>query len=466
MNDERDERRANTATNDTIVAAATGAGMGGIGIIRISGPDAERILTAVFRPPEFDGRTPRSSGFESHRFYYGRMMDGEDQLDECMAVMMRSPRSYTREDVAEIHLHGGPYLIREGIRVCTDHGARLAEAGEFTRRAFLNGRIDLSRAEAVMSLIAAESRKEQQAAVKQLTGGSATFVRDISEELIRLQSGIAACIDYPEEVSEEEGAGELRPGLEGLIRKLKDATDERSSRLIYGGLTVTLYGRPNVGKSSILNALLGEEKAIVTDIPGTTRDIIQGEMMLDGIKIRLTDTAGIRPTEDPVEKIGVERSRKAMREADMKLLVLDGSESLTEEDRALLESMGPDDAVMINKSDLRNIVTEKMIRSRYDVPVCLTVSAVERESLQALKELIREKVQVSDGLAVTQPRHLNAIRRAVNHMEDALETMNAMTLDMVSVDLQAAQNALCEITGEKADEMLLDQVFSQFCVGK
>ncbi|MBQ3279454.1 MAG: tRNA uridine-5-carboxymethylaminomethyl(34) synthesis GTPase MnmE [Clostridia bacterium] len=446
---------------DTIVAAATPPGTGGIGIIRLSGPEAGPILKSVFRLP-----SGHPCAFESHRLYYGRMMDGERQMDECMAVLMVSPKSYTREDVAEIHVHGGGWLVQEGIRLCLRRGARLAEPGEFTRRAFLNERIDLSQAEAVMSLISAESREEQDAAVRQINGGAASFVKPMSDELTSLQAGLAACIDYPEEISEEEGTGMLIPGIRKLHAALLEAIDERSSRLIWHGLQVTLFGRPNVGKSSILNALLGEDKAIVTSIPGTTRDVIQGHLTLNGVKVVITDTAGIRQTEDPVEKIGVARSEKAMREADIRLLVLDGSEELTEEDRSLLAKLDAEDAVVINKSDLPQKVREEdLLRMGFTVP-CLTVSADEPDTLERIRELIRERAAVRTGLAVTQPRHLDALQRAADHLQDALETAENLTLDMVSVDLQAAQAALCEITGERADEALLDRVFSQFCVGK
>ena len=446
---------------DTIVAAATPPGTGGIGIIRLSGPRAGEILGEIFRLP-----SGRACPLESHRFYFGKIMDGDRQLDECMAVMMAAPKSYTREDVAEIHLHGGSWLIQEGIRLCLRRGARLAEAGEFTRRAFLNGRIDLSQAEAVMSLISAESRQEQEAAVRQINGGAVHFVKPLLDELTGLQAGLAACIDYPEEISEEEGTAQLVPGIRKLLDTLRDAIDERSSRLIYSGLQVTLFGRPNVGKSSILNAMLGEDRAIVTSIPGTTRDVIRGQLTLDGVKVTITDTAGIRETEDPVEQIGVARSEKAMAEADLRLLVLDGSEELTEEDRSLLSGLGAEDAVVINKSDLEQRITAEGIRGEYSNVPCLTVSADRPETLQPIRDMIREKAVVRSGLAVTQPRHMDALQRAAGHLQDALDTARSWTLDMVSVDLQAAQAALCEITGEQADEALLDRVFSQFCVGK
>jgi tRNA modification GTPase len=446
---------------DTIVAAATPPGTGGIGIIRLSGPKARNILEEVFRLPSGHGCT-----FENHRFYFGKIMDGERQLDECMAVLMAAPKSYTREDVAEIQTHGGSQVLNRVLGLVIRHGARLAEAGEFTRRAFLNGRIDLSRAEAVMSLIAARGEQERRAAVRQMTGGTADFIRQASEELYRLQAGLAACIDYPEEISDEEGAGALRPGLEQLTEKLRRAVDERSSRLIHDGMRVTLFGVPNAGKSSLLNALLGQDKAIVTAIPGTTRDTVEGEITVDGIRVLLTDTAGLRDTEDPIERIGVERSERALENADAALLILDGSREISEEEKGHLSRLGEGDAVVINKSDLPQRITEETVHAIRPGIRCLTVCALDPDSLQPLRDYFREKAEISDDLVITQPRHLDAVERVIGHLRDALDTLDTLTPDMAATDLQAAQNAFSEITGDRADEKLLDAVFAGFCVGK
>ena len=446
---------------DTIAAVATAPGMGGIGIVRISGPDAERVLRRVFEPA---GAVPEP--FESHRMMYGRLKNGKDIVDECMAVLMRAPRSYTREDVAEIQLHGGSYVVQQGLNLCLLEGVRLAEAGEFTRRAFLNGRVDLSRAEAVMGLIAARGAQEHRAAVRQLNGGASSFIRGISDELYGLQAGLAACMDYPEEITDEEGAGALREGLDRLIRRLEEAVDEHASRLIHQGLHVTLAGRPNVGKSSLLNALLEEDRAIVTNIPGTTRDTVQGEMILAGIRVVLTDTAGIHETSDPVEKIGVERSEKALKNADAVLLILDGSEELNDTDRILLDAANGHTAIVINKTDLPCTVAEETVREQRPDLICMAVSVRRPESLQPVREYLSRLAAVSDTLALTQPRHLDAARRAAGHLKDALRTLEHFSPDMASTDLQAAQAALSEITGDRADEKLLDRVFSDFCVGK
>ena len=342
----------------------------------------------------------------------------------------------------------------------------MADAGEFTRRAFLNGRIDLSRAEAVISLIAARGEQERKAAIRQMNGGTADFVRGASDKLYRLQAGLAACIDYPEEISDEEGAGDLRTGLETLISELRSALDEKSSHLIHDGMHVTLFGIPNAGKSSLLNSLVGQDKAIVTDIPGTTRDTVEGEMMLDGIRVFLTDTAGMRKTDDPIERIGVERSEKALRSADVAFLILDGSRMITEEEKEWLKQLQNTDAVIINKSDLPQQTTADNVAAiRPDIR-CLTVSALESESVQPIRRFLRECAAIGDQLVLTQPRHLDAVKRTIGYLEDALRTLDTWTPDMAATDLQAAQNALSEITGDRADEKLLDAVFSGFCVGK
>ena len=447
---------------DTIAAIATPAGNGGIGIIRLSGPASESILQRLFYPAGRDADT----AFESHRMMYGHLRDGSETVDECMAVLMRAPRSYTREDVAEIHLHGGAYVLDRGMEMCLKAGARLADPGEFTRRAFLNGRIDLSQAEAVMELISARGSLQHREAIRQMEGGTTGFIRPLADRLYELQAGLAACIDYPEEITEEEGTSTLREGLSALLKSLEEAVDEHASRLIHQGLQVALTGRPNVGKSSIMNALLGEEKAIVTEIPGTTRDLVQGEISLGGIRVILTDTAGLRDTVDPVEKIGVARSEMARSHADLVLLVLDGSQRLTDEDRTLIRSMREEGLILINKSDLPAAFSTQEIRALCPDRKILQVSAMDPDSLRPLRACLLEYTRLSDRMSLTQPRQMDAARRAAFHLREALHTLDLYSPDMASTDLQAAQEALSEITGDRADEKLLDHVFSQFCVGK
>lgn len=450
-------------TSDTIAAIATAPGQGGVGIVRVSGPEAERILMALFRPAKRGLRA-----LPTHLMTYGRVVDGADAVDECMAVLMRAPRSYTREDVAEFQLHGGGYACQRVLGLCLREGARLAEPGEFTRRAFLNGRIDLSQAEAVMGLIAARGEQAHQAAMRQLAGGPSAFIRQAADELYALAAGVAACVDYPEEITEEEAAADLAPRLEALARRLDNACDERAARLVSQGLRAVLCGRPNVGKSSLLNALLGEDRAIVTAIPGTTRDVVSGTLLLGGCEIHLTDTAGLRDTEDPVERIGVVRSGQAMAQADVVLAVLDGSVPLTPEDCAMVRGLGAANTLLlINKRDLPAAWPETALSALLPGAPVLTLSAARPDSLTPLKTELRRRAAVSDQLTLTQPRHLEAARRAATHLRQAVATLSAgLPIDLCAVDLSAAQSALSEITGDQVDERLLDAVFSQFCVGK
>lgn len=452
--------------NDTIAAISTPSGTGGIGVIRLSGPDAEKILLSVFRPA-----ATSALPLKSHLLCYGWIYEDvnakeAEPVDECMAVIMRAPRSYTREDVAELQLHGGSAVLRRVLELCIRQGARLADPGEFTRRAFLSGRLDLSRAEAVMSLISARGEQARRAAARQLAGGTAGFVRKAADELYSIQAGIAACVDYPEEVSEEEAAADALPRVEALARALTEACDERAARLLREGVHVALFGRPNAGKSSILNALLGEDRAIVTPVPGTTRDTVSGELELGGTRFVLTDTAGLRATADPVERLGVERSEKALAAADAGVLIMDGSEVPDEETRELMARLPETAAVLVNKNDLSAAFELDTIREACPGRPVFSVSAMEPETLRPFRDWLRSLAEIPDRLTVTQPRHLDAVRRAIGHLKDAAETLRTLTPDVAATDLQAAQETLAEITGDQADERLLDAVFSQFCVGK
>ncbi|MBQ3484337.1 MAG: tRNA uridine-5-carboxymethylaminomethyl(34) synthesis GTPase MnmE [Clostridia bacterium] len=448
--------------NDTIAAIATAPGQGGVAIVRLSGPEAESILLQVFRPAGRDALP-----LTSHLLTYGHVLEAGRVIDECMAVLMRAPRSYTRENVAEIQLHGGGYIARQVLSCCLQCGARLAEPGEFTRRAFLNGRIDLSQAEAVMGLIAAQGERSHRAAIRQLQGGASSFIRKAADTLYNIQAGVAACIDYPEEISEEEAAEDLLPRTLALAAELDAACDERAARILQSGLQVALCGQPNVGKSSLLNALLGEERAIVTPIPGTTRDMVTGDLLLGGSIIHLTDTAGLHATEDPVEQLGVLRARRAMEEADAVLAVLDVSRPLSADDRELLRTLDDKNAaIVLNKADLAPVLSAGEVTELLPGAPVITVSAEDPASLTPLKAYLAQQAAVSDQLALTQPRHVEAARRAAKHLRQAAQTAQALSVDMASIDLQAAQLALAEITGDEVEERLLDRVFGMFCVGK
>lgn len=443
----------------TICAIATAPGQGGVAIVRLSGPEAESILMRVFRPA-------KKGALISHMLTYGHVQDSLADIDECMAVIMRAPRSYTREDVAEIQLHGGSFIAQKVVSLCLREGAELAAPGEFTRRAFLNGRIDLSQAEAVMNLIAAQGEQAHRAAMRQLEGGASGFIRKAADALYDIQAGVAACIDYPEEIDEAEAAADMIPRTLALAAQLDSACDERAARILQSGLRVALCGQPNVGKSSLLNALLGEERAIVTAIPGTTRDMVQGDLILGGSVIHLTDTAGLHDTDDPVERLGVERARKAMDEADLVLAVFDQSRPLDADDRALLTALaGRNVLLVLNKGDLLPFMSADEVTALLDAPVMM-VSAADEASLAPLKDYLAQQAAVADNLALTQPRHVEAARRAARHLRQAADTARTLSVDMASIDLQSAQLALSEITGDEVEEKLLDRVFGMFCVGK
>ena len=439
--------------NDTIAALATPPGQGGIAIVRVSGEAARTCFDALFVPA---GKQP----VESHRLLYGHLYDeNRDLIDECMAVLMLAPRSYTREDVAEFHIHGGEQVARQALNALYTLGVRPAEPGEFTRRAFLNGRVDLSRAEAVMRLISAQGEQSARAALRQLTGGVSSFVHGMQAQVTALAAGVAAALDYPEEISEEEAAGDTARQARALAEKLSAACDERAARVLETGFDVVLCGRPNVGKSSILNALLCEERAIVTDIPGTTRDVVRGSVTLGGAKINLSDTAGIREQAETVEAIGVERARRAMQNADLTLLVLDGSAPLTPEDKALLrDTENLPRAVLLNKCDQG---------MAFQLPDALRVSAKTGEGMDALRALIADKAHLAGELPLTSARHMRLARQAADKLLEAAEALEGgLPLDLAAIDLQGALELLGGITGERVDEKLLDSVFSQFCVGK
>lgn len=438
---------------DTIAALATAPGTGGIAIVRVSGPRAEELLRKLFAP---------ARDFESHRLYYGHAIYQGETLDECMAVLMRAPRSYTREDVAEFHLHGGEWASRGVLRALYALGARAAEPGEFTRRAFLNGRIDLSRAEAVMSLISAEGDRAARAAVRQLSGGVSAFIQNVQAELLKLLSGVAAAIDYPEEISFEEAAGGMEAGARALADQLEAACDERGARIAEQGLEAVLCGRPNVGKSSLLNALSRQERAIVTDIPGTTRDIIRADVLLSGLRVHFSDTAGIREDADAIERIGVTRARQAVAGADVVLAVLDASRELEEADRRLLlETAKMPRIVVLNKADL-----PRRLRPE-DFENALYLSTVTGAGLEELEKRVAAFGAGAGESALTQARHMALARQAAASLRAAADACaQTGAIDVAAVDLHEALAALGRVTGEQVDERLIDDIFSRFCVGK
>ena len=439
---------------DTICAIATASGAGGIAIVRASGSKAREILEQCFRP-----KVKRE--LSSHRMMYGfAVEDSGALLDEVMAVFLASPGTYTREDMFEIQCHGGGVCARRVLERIIALGARIAEPGEFTRRAFLNGRIDLSRAEAVMSLIGANSEAAARVSLRQLEGGISGFIRENAERLKECMALIEACTDFPDEVNEPDTARRVRVEISGILSEIDRRCDPKSARLIREGASIVLAGRPNVGKSSLMNALLRQERAIVTDIPGTTRDVLTERIQLGGISAELSDTAGQRQTSDPVERIGVDRAARAMETADIVLIVLDASEPLTAEDESLLKSADERTIVCLNKCDLPRSV---------HYPGALELSASTGEGVEQLLKEMENRVSAAsmEEDRMTEERHLHLARRALDALRRAVDTIDAsLPLDLAEIDLREALTALSEITGEDASEEVIDRVFQNFCVGK
>lgn len=442
--------------NDTIAAIATPPGTGGVAIVRISGPEAESVLRRAFR------RGDRKTGWKSHEFVYGHIVRGEETVDEGMAVLMRAPRSYTREDVAELHCHGGETVTRMTLEAALEAGARPAQPGEFTRRAFENGRVDLAQAEAVMRLIGAQGEAAARQARRQMDGAVSRGVEKARGQLLNMLAEIAACTDFPDEIEEAPTAAKLLDEARMLSGALRAACDPRGARVLETGLNVVIAGRPNVGKSSLLNALLGEERAIVTSEAGTTRDAVRGAMELAGVRVNLTDTAGLREADSEAEKIGVRRAKEAVANADLVLVVLDASQKLTDEDRETLEETeGVKRWILLNKTDLP--AAEGLPEAE------MTISAQTGEGVDALREKLREEAKAAQGggALLTQARHIDAAMRAARALEEMAETIESgMPLDFASVDATSALRALGEITGEDVEEGIVDAVFANFCVGK
>ena len=448
-------------SSDTIAAQATASGEGGVAIVRLSGSESEKILSRVFRA--------KSGKPLVHRMLtFGYVMDGESVVDEAMAVLFRAPYSYTREDVAEIHCHGSDALVRRILLLLLRAGARMANPGEFTCRAFLNGRIDLTQAEAVMRMIRAGSERAMNAAIRQMEGGVSAFIRNAREEIVALLAEIAAAIDFPDEVEESETAQQVHARCSAIRTRLLASCDPRAGRIEDEGLRVVLCGRPNAGKSSLLNALIGGERAIVTDIPGTTRDTLTEAIQIDGLKVCLTDTAGLRETGDAVERIGVARAQKALDEADVRVLVLDGSCAIEEEDREAIGGLLPH-IVVLSKGDLPSVVSQEETQAQFPGAKVASVCAPEGEGLDELKVLIASFAPEdgAESSMLSQARHVQAAQRACVSLMDAMRAIeDEMPLDVCAVDLSAALDCLGEITGETMSEQVISEVFARFCVGK
>ncbi len=441
---------------DTITAISTPLGEGAIGIVRLSGTDAIAIANKVFKGRDLETVT-------SHTINYGHIVENEETIDEVMVSVMRAPKTFTREDVVEINTNGGQLLIRSG--------ARMAEPGEFTKRAFLNGRVDLTQAEAVMDLIRAKTDKAMAVAVSQLDGSLKDLINNTRQEILNTLAQVEVNIDYPEYDDVEEVTTALvrekTQDFQALLENLL-ATAKRG-KILREGLSTAIIGRPNVGKSSLLNNLLREEKAIVTDIEGTTRDIIEEYVNIKGVPLKLIDTAGIRDTDDVVEKIGVERSKKALEEADLVLLVLNSSEPLTEQDRTLLEiSQNNNRIILLNKTDLPQAI--QMEELPEDV---IPISVLKNEKIDKIEDRINQLFFDNAGLVekdatyLSNARHISLIEKALESLEAVNQGLElGMPVDLLQVDMTRTWEVLGEITGDAAPDELITQLFSQFCLGK
>ncbi len=458
--------------DDTISAIATAIGEGGIGIIRISGSKAMAIAGKLFISKS--GKTVDS--LLSHQVMYGHIIDpaSGETVDEAIQLIMRAPRSYTCEDVVEIHCHGGPVPLKRILDLTLVQGARLADPGEFTKRAFLNGRLDLAQAEAVIDIIRSKTDASLKVAVGNLSGQLSEQVRALRHAVLRMIAQLEAAIDFPEEDIEEAAAADVAQLIvEAKSRLTTLLATAQTGRILREGLATVIIGKPNVGKSSLLNALLREKRAIVTDIPGTTRDIIEEYVNIGGIPLKIIDTAGIRDTADVVEKIGVERAKALVEQADLILLLLDSSAPLSPEDRAVLELLpGKQAIVLINKSDLPARLETEEVEKYTGGRLVLKISVAREEGLAALEQAIVDMVyggQVSPGEAafVNNVRHSAALRAALERLNDAEATIEAgMPSDCIVVDLRAAWEKLGEVTGDTVGEDIIDQIFTQFCIGK
>ncbi|HGD6683773.1 TPA: tRNA uridine-5-carboxymethylaminomethyl(34) synthesis GTPase MnmE [Streptococcus agalactiae] len=451
---------------DTIAAISTPLGEGAIGIVRISGTDALKIASKIYRGKDL-------SVIQSHTLNYGHIVDPDKNeiLDEVMLGVMLAPKTFTREDVIEINTHGGIAVTNEILQLILRHGARMAEPGEFTKRAFLNGRVDLTQAEAVMDLIRAKTDKAMDIAVKQLDGSLKTLINNTRQEILNTLAQVEVNIDYPEydDVEEmtttlmREKTQEFQALMENLLRTA------RRGKILREGLSTAIIGRPNVGKSSLLNNLLREEKAIVTDIEGTTRDVIEEYVNIKGVPLKLVDTAGIRDTDDIVEKIGVERSKKALEEADLVLLVLNSSEPLTLQDRSLLElSKESNRIVLLNKTDLPQKIEVNELPKNV-----IPISVLENENIDKIEERINDIFFDNAGMVehdatyLSNARHISLIEKAVDSLKAVNEGLElGMPVDLLQVDMTRTWEILGEITGDAAPDELITQLFSQFCLGK
>lgn len=448
--------------DDTIVSISTSLGVGAIAIIRLSGPKAIEIVNKIFKGKDL-------TKVDSHTINYGYIKENDTIIDEVLVSIMRAPKTYTTEDVVEINTHGGIATTNKVLELCLTNGARLAEPGEFTKRAFLNGRIDLTQAEAVEDIITSTTDKSLNLSMNQLTGSLKKLITDTRKTMVNLMANIEVNIDYPEyEDAENITIPLLKEKLVPIKNKLSKLLEEsKNAKIIKDGIDIALIGRPNVGKSSLLNLFLEEEKAIVTNIAGTTRDIVEGQTIINGIKINFIDTAGIRNTTDVVEKIGVEKSKQMISKADLNILILNNNEPLTNEDKELLELIKTKPSIIfINKNDLETKLDLDQM------PNVVQGNTISLEGIKDLKQKIieyfnLEKIEVKDATYLTNARQNALIKNTISYIDQALEDIETeVPVDMIEINIRAAWDTLGEIIGATYKDELLDELFSNFCLGK
>ncbi|KID42454.1 tRNA uridine-5-carboxymethylaminomethyl(34) synthesis GTPase MnmE [Fructilactobacillus fructivorans] len=461
-----------TTDYDTIAAISTPPGEGGISIVRISGSDAMKVAEKIYRGKNL-------AKVASNTINYGHIVDPSDhnsEVDEVMVSVMRAPKTYTKEDIIEINCHGGIVATNKILQLVLSNGARMAEPGEFTKRAFLNGRLDLSQSEAVMDLIEAKTDESMKAALNQLDGNLSHLIKHLRQDILDVLAQVEVNIDYPEYDDVETMTSKL---LMDKSKELKAQIDQllktaKQGKVLRDGLNTAIVGRPNVGKSSLLNRLLHEDKAIVTDVPGTTRDVLDEYVNVSGVPLHLVDTAGIRDTEDKVEKIGVDRSRNAIKQADLVLLVLNASEPLTDEDRELLDlTQKSKRIILLNKTDLPGKINVNELKQRYHAENIIKTQATKDNGTQSLEDTIAKMFfnggikSSQNDVMVTNARHISLLQQASDSLQSVENGLNnGMPVDLVQIDMTNAWDLLGEITGDSYDGELLDQLFSQFCLGK
>lgn len=458
---------------DTITAISTPLGEGAIAIVRISGDEAVHIADKIFQSPS--GKSLLQ--VESHTIHYGHILEPKtgEVIEEVMVSVLKGPKTFTREDVIEINCHGGIVTVNRVLQLVLSQGARLAEPGEFTKRAFLNGRIDLSQAEAVMDLIRAKTDKAMNVALGQMEGRLSKLIQSLRQEILETLAQVEVNIDYPEYDDVEEMTHRLFLEKASYVKKEieKLLATSKQGKILRDGIATVIIGRPNVGKSSLLNSLVHENKAIVTDVPGTTRDVIEEYVNVRGVPLKLVDTAGIRETEDIVEKIGVERSRAVLKEADLILLVLNYSDELTKEDENLFEAVqGMSVIVIVNKTDLPQKINLERVRQLASAYKIVTTSLLEEKGIDELEEAIaalffKGSLEPGDLTYVSNARHIALLSQALQAVNDSIDAIHLGTpIDLVQIDFTKAWDLLGEIIGESVQDNLINQLFSQFCLGK